>query len=74
MRYLHENGLRRSVTGFGDTEIASDLNLTSVSQSYNLIAENIFRILLQLLRCAAPSHLENIVASSPVIRGSVARF
>lgn len=71
IRYLHENKITCSVTGFGNTEIAGDLDLTSVGQAHNLIAGNITRILMRLLRNEKPLRFENIIASTPVIRGSV---
>ncbi len=74
IRYLHEHNLNCSVTGFGDTEIAGDLDLTSVSQSCDLIAANICRIVMRLLRHEKPLRRENIIAAAPVIRNSVKRI
>jgi DNA-binding LacI/PurR family transcriptional regulator len=74
IRYLHEKNIQCSVTGFGDTEIAGDLDLTSVSQSCDLIAGNICRIMSRLLRSEKQLRNENIIAASPVIRGSVRRI
>ena len=71
MRYLHEYNITCSVTGFGDTEIAGDLDLTSVNQAQDLIAANIARILSRLLRHEKPLRIENIINAKTVIRNSV---
>lgn len=73
LRYLNSCGRKVpdkfSVVGFGDTPIAEDSDITSVSQHCGLIAEAIWRNLQALLKGETPV-TETIINTSLIVRGS----
>jgi DNA-binding LacI/PurR family transcriptional regulator len=61
-----------SIVGFGDTSLAIDLSLTSVSQHSEQIAVAISSLLRDILQGKTPYPKENIIKTTPVIRTSSA--
>lgn len=60
-----------SVVGFGDTEIAADLDLTTVEQPRSLIVDAILQNLRALLNRDIPTPVTSI-ATRPILRGTTA--
>jgi len=77
VRYCVSQGIRipedLSLVGFGNTEIAEDLFLTSVSQHSDKIASAIGEMLLLMLE-GKDVPLETVIPENTVLRNSVAKF
>ncbi len=77
IRYLNTNKIsfpaKCSIVGFGNTAIAEDLNLTSISQNSPKIADALRNHLRFILAGATPPP-ETIIPTSLIIRESTARY